>query len=260
MTSYQHSSSSTEYPDQICSDNRSMAPGAVRTIQRQAVKRMVSLSKSQSRHWYLVWCHERCHKPDAAKLRDMLLKVAAEGGGSIVLHKKSNKLLEWLARHGESRYVLLSDWREAKPCLEGLGCSEGVVKGQPLAFCVYCESMKTYERALEWAQGIPRGMVQVFGELSGASLKEFLAACCGIRFQDVPELATMDSMTPEVWLSQNQPYPQGSVPHLVDRQVHIETQTALHEDVVPESEQHLSVMELLHLHRNSWQNDVIIRL
>eukprot|EP00931_Biecheleriopsis_adriatica_P059787 TRINITY_DN3583_c0_g3_i1.p1 TRINITY_DN3583_c0_g3~~TRINITY_DN3583_c0_g3_i1.p1 ORF type:complete len:269 (+),score=36.30 TRINITY_DN3583_c0_g3_i1:82-888(+) len=247
------SSSSTdiEVPGQIYFRDQLMVPGPVTTLQRR-----------QNRHWHLVWCHEHCFKPDAAGQCRMLQGVALEGGGSLVCHKKAARFLEWLANN-RTPYVLLSDWREAKPCLEGLERHAGAFRGQPLVTCVYTETAQIYERAHMWARGLPSNEVTVFSELSVEPLKEFLTSHCSISFQEAPEVVLTNSTAPAVWLSQGQPRPHGTASdHVVSQRSRMDAQSvASRETAVAEMRnvQRLSVSEVIRLlQEGRLQSDAVV--
>eukprot|EP00931_Biecheleriopsis_adriatica_P099260 TRINITY_DN7365_c0_g1_i1.p1 TRINITY_DN7365_c0_g1~~TRINITY_DN7365_c0_g1_i1.p1 ORF type:complete len:261 (-),score=42.56 TRINITY_DN7365_c0_g1_i1:127-909(-) len=245
-TTWRHrssSSTSVEGSGRTFFDDELMVPGLVRTVPRTL--------HTPSRHWHLVWCNERCFKPEAAGLRSMLQVVALEGGGSIICYKKE-----------QSPYVLLCAWREVKPCLEGLERNQ--VQQQPLAIGVHTETAPSHERASEWARTLPAGTVTVFDELRAPALKEFLAASCGINCQDVPELEQRSLSIPELWLSQEQAQPQGIRPDDAGHQNRMRSQASSPEGTVAAmpSVQRLSVSELLRLleenPENGLQSDVIV--
>lgn len=95
----------------------------------------------------VLWCHERCHKQDAATLRAQLQLCSSQFGAELVCEKTSLKFQAWLqSRSKESKdmgYVLVSDWRQLKPCLE---CLEDL----PAAVVVLCDQPKTEEKAKLW--------------------------------------------------------------------------------------------------------------
>eukprot|EP00931_Biecheleriopsis_adriatica_P099263 TRINITY_DN7365_c0_g3_i1.p1 TRINITY_DN7365_c0_g3~~TRINITY_DN7365_c0_g3_i1.p1 ORF type:complete len:274 (-),score=36.61 TRINITY_DN7365_c0_g3_i1:66-887(-) len=252
------SSTSVEGSGRSYFDGELMMPGLVRTIPRNMTSRL----RTPRRHWQLAWCNEDCFKAATARLRQMLLGVALEGGGSMVCHKKAKKFLEWLTRDEQTTpYVLLCVWREAKPCLEGL---EHLVERQPLAICVHVETARSHERASEWAQTLPTNRVKIFDELRAPALKEFLATFCGINFDNVPGLEQRYSMTPELGLSdQEQFQSEGISPCHVGQRDGMETQAASNESAVAAmpSVQRLTVSELLRLlQEGGLQTDAIVSL
>jgi len=109
---------------------------------------------SESFWWHLVWCHERCHKRESDALRMAVKEAAREAGGMLVCIKKANKFAMWLAETQRQRpFVLLTDWREVKPCTEAVtqlrpqGCMG------PALTVVLAEESRQFERASTWAQG-----------------------------------------------------------------------------------------------------------
>ncbi|CAK9087696.1 Uncharacterized protein SCF082_LOCUS41445 [Durusdinium trenchii] len=100
--------------------------------------------------WRAVWCHERCHKADAATLRAQLQVSISRFQGELVSQKTASKFKLWLEDdssagvvpeekgEGGGFYVLLSDWRQLKPCLEILE-EEGAA--QPAAVILLCANV-----------------------------------------------------------------------------------------------------------------------
>eukprot|EP00434_Breviolum_minutum_P044238 symbB.v1.2.039493.t1/scaffold6603.1/size28196/2 len=86
-----------------------------------------SSKKLSSLRWHAVWCHERCHKTDAATLRAQLQLVISRYNGELICQKTAGKFKLWLDQERdeggkgateESFYILLSDWRQLKPCMD----------------------------------------------------------------------------------------------------------------------------------------------
>lgn len=104
--------------------------------------------------WQLVWCHERCYKTECDEKRQALSNTAQCTGGELVCFKKSKKFEEWLEGNQGTPYILLADWREVKPCLqvavEQLPCN------RPVYTLVLAEVPSQHERAVAWAQSLPR--------------------------------------------------------------------------------------------------------
>lgn len=100
--------------------------------------------------FYVVWCHEHCHKShnEAQKMR--LNDLCCEHGASLVCHKKAAKFGAWLSSNEHPNYVLITDWREAKPCIDitSTGCRFAQM-------IVYCDTEVTFRKASEWAKRLP---------------------------------------------------------------------------------------------------------
>lgn len=107
--------------------------------------------------WQLVWCHGRCCKEDTEELRDAIADVAQEAGGSLVCRKKAHKFAFWVANGppGEKNsapYVLLSDWREIKPCMQVI--AQCAARDFPLVIAVLSDQPTQHERIVAWAEQV----------------------------------------------------------------------------------------------------------
>jgi len=119
-----------------------------------------SSKKLSSLRWHAVWCHERCHKTDAATLRAQLQLVISRYNGELICQKTAGKFKLWLDQERdeggkgtteESFYILLSDWRQLKPCMDIL--QEG--GEQPAAVILLCEQAKGVAKAQLWNDSRP---------------------------------------------------------------------------------------------------------
>jgi len=129
--------------------------------------------------WRVVWCHERCHKRESEDLRRELGEACRAVGASLVCLKKAGKFADWL--HGGQRngsrkptpYVLVSDWREAKPCMDFLARDHP--SSRPLLTVLLCDERRHFERASTWAHSLPPrpDPVQVQQDIDG--VKKMLA-------------------------------------------------------------------------------------
>lgn len=104
--------------------------------------------------WRLVWCNERCHKAENAERRRILSEKLRAAGASLVCLKKANRFAMWLTKAQRPPYILLTDWREVKPCLQA--ASREQVTNQPVFAIVLCEEATRHgHRASMWAQKLP---------------------------------------------------------------------------------------------------------
>jgi len=125
--------------------------------------------------WNIVWCSERCYKAENDERRKRLAELAQSAGASLVLLKKSQKFAYWLAKAQRPPYILLTDWREAKPSLQVT--AQEPVHNQPVFTLVLCdEDQKAYERAAQWKEDLPprADPVHVIREGGVAVLGQFL--------------------------------------------------------------------------------------
>jgi len=133
-----------------------------------------------------VWCHERCYKQDMALQRKRLDAAARAAGAELLCLKKASKFGQWLTTRQRPPYVLLTDWREAKPCLAGVALKAPF--NQPCFTVILCEESKAqFDRAATWAEELaPRqGPVHVCPDLG--LLRSLLAeVASGARLAPVP--------------------------------------------------------------------------
>mmetsp|Transcript_2612 Transcript_2612/g.6097 ORF Transcript_2612/g.6097 Transcript_2612/m.6097 type:complete len:287 (-) Transcript_2612:241-1101(-) len=141
-------------------------------------------SKVAPSSWDIVWCHERCHKDALTVRRRNLQNAAHHVDGSLECFKKAAKFAVWLAEaevepeRSAAPYVLFTDWREVKPCMEHLLSHHPVQK--PLATIVHCESRVHFIRATAWMHtlGPEAGLVLVNDHLdldNACSTKSFFS-------------------------------------------------------------------------------------
>lgn len=126
--------------------------------------------------WNIVWCSERCYKAENDERRERLTELAQSAGATLVLLKKNHKFAAWLAKAQRPPYILLTDWREAKPSLQV--AAQEPVHNQPVFTLVVCdEEEKAYERARQWMEELPprADPVHVIKESGLNIVKQFLA-------------------------------------------------------------------------------------
>jgi len=117
--------------------------------------------------WRLIWCHERCHKPENEMLCNALRRAVRDMGASLICLKKANQFVDWLQRTQRPPYVLVTDWREAQPCLQSLQQGASRADGgrseldMPACVVVLCNSLRQFGRASEWARNLSNIMVPV---------------------------------------------------------------------------------------------------
>eukprot|EP00931_Biecheleriopsis_adriatica_P064155 TRINITY_DN38983_c0_g1_i1.p1 TRINITY_DN38983_c0_g1~~TRINITY_DN38983_c0_g1_i1.p1 ORF type:complete len:298 (+),score=48.50 TRINITY_DN38983_c0_g1_i1:143-1036(+) len=168
--------------------------------------------EEKDKQWRLVWCHELCHKPASQELRSVILHLVEKGGGRFTCHKKAARFLDWWVKNGDIPFVLLTDWREVKPCLAGLKttpCSAGTEicslsaespapPLQPIAICVVAQTPQVYHRASEWAKTESFPSITVVNQLNPATLKDYLSTRCGIPFVEAASGAPAEAPAPLV--------------------------------------------------------------
>jgi len=102
--------------------------------------------------WRVVWCNERCHKHDCRVQRWSFGKSAEAAGASLFCLRKAMHFSMWLSEHSRScpDYVLLTDWREVKPCIVALNKRDST--DQPHCIIVLCDTAKQLSKASTWAK------------------------------------------------------------------------------------------------------------
>jgi len=99
--------------------------------------------------WKVVWCHERCHKLDCQTQSDGLQIVAQTLGGSVFYLKKAGGFAIWLSRELRHPYIVVTNWREAKPCISVIMQQNPM--NHPSLVVVVCENQKQFSKASLWA-------------------------------------------------------------------------------------------------------------
>lgn len=110
------SSFSTPAPRQERDDAESVVEASSGSHEdgRAAPDAATSVDHSQ---WRLVWCSEKCHREDS-KIREDIVELASRLGWRPVLLKRAKRFRSLSLRRDLRPYVLISDWREAKPCMQ----------------------------------------------------------------------------------------------------------------------------------------------
>lgn len=106
---------------------------------------------SDTEQWKLIWCHERCYKAELSDFRLSLTEAADKAGYEVICFKKVTGFKKWIAEVAIPPSVLLTDWREAKPCVEVLDKSQTTFK----VVIVYVSDDKQLRAASKWAQALP---------------------------------------------------------------------------------------------------------
>lgn len=107
--------------------------------------------------WRFVWCSERCFKDENLDRREKLGDFAQERCGKLLCMRKAKRFGHWLEAQKDERfepYVLLTDWREAKPCLKEI--IEIPQATQPTFMVVFCETQMLVKRVQEWSAAVAR--------------------------------------------------------------------------------------------------------
>eukprot|EP00435_Cladocopium_sp_Y103_P028627 s1614_g7.t1 len=101
-----------------------------------------------------------------------------------VCKKKAHGLMKWWSGAGMPHGVIFTDWREAKPLVEGLlevateyGRTLDDILGKSIRICVIAQSSKIYLRALEWGKIVMNNQVKVVPQFSMAELKGYTEDC-----------------------------------------------------------------------------------
>jgi len=131
--------------------------------------------------WRIVWCHERCHKREHEGRRQAIRRAVQDVGASLICFKKAKQFSLWTERAPRPHFVLVTDWREAQPCMQSV--MQHLGQNQPVLTVVLCESPRQLGRAAEWAHNLPPnlGPVRVHEQtkLPKALLSGLIRQCFG---------------------------------------------------------------------------------
>lgn len=136
----------------------------------------------------VVWCHEHCHKSHNDVRRKELWRLCRDHGASLVCHKKAAKFETWLGNTLQQNYILVTDWREAKPCMD-----IGIMKEKAMftEMIVYCENEQTFKKATDWASSLPFEASRVYVASSVFDLDKLLLELLSKQSEEQsPTLAT----------------------------------------------------------------------
>lgn len=104
--------------------------------------------------WRLVWVHERCHKHENIERVRAIGRELHSLGAALICLKKANQFSLWVQQAARPPFILVTDWREAQPCMQFL--TQQASSNQPVGTVVVCDSTRQLGRASEWAQGLPQ--------------------------------------------------------------------------------------------------------
>mmetsp|Transcript_131831 Transcript_131831/g.263085 ORF Transcript_131831/g.263085 Transcript_131831/m.263085 type:complete len:286 (+) Transcript_131831:57-914(+) len=102
---------------------------------------------------HLVWCNEHIHKPQFDAQRIAVSTAMAQAGASLLCLKKGAQFSTWAAAACRAPFVLLTNWREAKPCM---AAAQQYPWSYPVFTVVICEQHVQYMRARAWLENDPR--------------------------------------------------------------------------------------------------------
>jgi len=117
-----------------------------------AEQMQVHVDVTQRTSWKLVWCYEHCHKEECSSQRRALAAASQKHCASFVPVKKAAKLGYWIAKQCRAPYVLVTDWRELKPCLDMFKQHDNT--NHPSFTVVVCAHPRSFEKASQWARRI----------------------------------------------------------------------------------------------------------
>lgn len=149
-------SSDTSTADESASQNISVAEflgpqpecvAGVATSQSASIHQPASKPKAS---WQIVWCCERCHQPTRIENMQSFNSMVKTLGGNIHLLKRAEKIK---SHQLKSRYVLVSDWRDAKPFLDVFEKVPSMTR--PSLMIIICNAEGSYRAAVQWAESVP---------------------------------------------------------------------------------------------------------
>mmetsp|Transcript_42916 Transcript_42916/g.80062 ORF Transcript_42916/g.80062 Transcript_42916/m.80062 type:complete len:212 (-) Transcript_42916:42-677(-) len=131
--------------------------------------------------FHLVWCFERCFKASQYHRLKRLTEMAGVMGCHLVCQRKAKGTLAWLEASMPSvPVVVMADWREVKPLVEGIQTMEKECpgSGKKIRLGVLAASAKIYRRSRDWAasqDGLKAKVAADFSE--GVDLEGFIREC-----------------------------------------------------------------------------------
>jgi len=111
------------------------------------------------RAWTLVWCHAHCHRQNCESQKRSFAKASQNNGVAFVHSKKVWTFTAWIWKQNRSAYVLLTDWRELKPCMGVFQREDST--NQPSLTVVLCADPPSFEKASRFAKSISSHRVHV---------------------------------------------------------------------------------------------------
>jgi len=100
--------------------------------------------------WRMIWCHERCHKAENEARRVRMESTVRHHSGTLISFKKARQVGRWASRASRPPFVLVTDWREAQPCVIELQSREA--DSHPALMVVLCEGPQQLKKASAWAR------------------------------------------------------------------------------------------------------------
>lgn len=107
--------------------------------------------------WTIAWCNERCYKSELSGQREELMAL----GACVRCFKKAAKFERWLTKPRKTckEFMLLTNWREAKPCLiaadklSASASTQGESWMKPCIQCIViiCDSRRQFTEVSAWA-------------------------------------------------------------------------------------------------------------
>merc|ERR1719401_269603 len=131
--------------------------------------------------WRLIWCQERCHKSEREAQRQLIHAQVAARGGALISFKKARQLGRWVERAPRPPFVLVTDWREAQPCLQAIATHAH--QNSPCLTVVLCASGRQFNRAIAWRQTLGPEVGEIYvceeRDVQQDLLGGLVAACFG---------------------------------------------------------------------------------
>jgi len=148
------------------------------------------LGKYRKKHWWkLLWLQDRCTKPENDNRRRFVNHVVQSYGGSLLVASTADKGLTCLLRSSwVCPWVLVTDWRDAKPVMERLTARSDCPK--PCFTLVLCSCARQLSRASKWSTELPLSVGPVYisteDEIPPWLLSGVIQQCFG-PMHDIPD-------------------------------------------------------------------------
>lgn len=127
------------------SRSQGLADFAIMPSAKTSRSQFASKPGSKKSCWQLVWCCERCNKAANSETKNAFQNMAKVFGGSLHCLKKGDKIK---AHPAKGNYVMVADWREAKPIVDIFAQEPSVIR--PTLMLIVCSTGRSYENAVHW--------------------------------------------------------------------------------------------------------------
>jgi len=150
--------------------------------------------------WFLVWCYERSFKQECEQIKNAIEELVTPLGGELLRFKKAKTYETWATRSEHTDYILVTDGREAKPCVRILAGGCDIL---PRRMAVWSEDPRQNNRLEKWAMAfnkagskVPVKVISVIDQLAAVVRETLDDMSFGEKTSVVPDVPTTTSPRP----------------------------------------------------------------